>query len=67
MDPTMTLMLNELRSVPLSDLRAMLDENLAEHESLRARGRAPGDESFDHNTMIYIVLAAALEQRSIRV
>jgi len=61
----MTLMLDELRSVPVKELRAMLQENVREHEALRASGSAPGDEDFDQNTMFYVVLTAALKQRII--
>lgn len=61
----MTLMLEELRSVPLSELQVMLDENLAEHAELRSQGYGPGDEDFDQNSMLWVVISSALGERSL--
>lgn len=61
----MTLMLEELRSVPLFEVQAMLEDNLMEHAELRAGGQGPGDEEFDQNSMMWIVISAALNERSL--
>jgi hypothetical protein len=63
MDPTLTRMLEELRSIPLWELRLLLDENIAEHAELRRLGEGPGDEDFDQNSMMYVVLATAVDER----
>lgn len=56
---------DQLRDVPVSDLRLMLDENVAEHKALREQGRGPGYGPFDDNSLFYLVLLAAFEERGI--
>jgi hypothetical protein len=53
----------ELRSVPTDVLRGMLDDNVAEYESLRARGVPCYAPEFDHNCTLFLILSDALAER----
>ena len=56
---------DQLRDVPVSDLRLMLADNVAEHKALREAGHGPGMQAFDDNSLFYLVLLAAFEERGI--
>lgn len=63
MSKALTAAKQELRSIPTAMLRAMLDDNVAEYESLRARGVPCYAPEFDNNCTLFLILSDALAER----
>ncbi|MET0590392.1 MAG: hypothetical protein ABWZ77_04375 [Naasia sp.] len=63
MDATWAEARDQLRDVPMSDLRLMLEDNAREHRLLREQGLGPGEQAFDDNSLLYLVILAAFEER----
>lgn len=41
----------------------MLEDNAREHRLLREQGLGPGEQAFDDNSLLYLVILAAFEER----